>query len=536
MLLPLLALLACDSSPAPVSTADDTAATTDATGNGETDGGADGTDSATASPGDVSCETTTSAATLSDYACSGGETGCADEGPFIDGTCCAEGSGLVEIGEAIGSEVVDLEVDGGLTAACGGFGVRVSDVSDPEHPAYLGSASDRCQRLDFGPTLDDGTRVLTVTHHGDTWVLTPHLTTLHISPEGNLSTIDRLEDPELLFEGVRWHGDRLYVAVHDQGLRVYRADNRGVPTLERTISGFTNAARLDIDGDRLYVTDEDRVHVFDVSDPGDPDRLSEAPTSAIPRDIDVADGRAFVALGSGGFEAFDVTAAGLENPTRVITEGSVQAVAAEADVVALAAWNHVQVRRADTLALLTTRKSRPYDEYEQDFGVALEGGDLYVGEWEGVHILRYREGYVGADIWLTDDVLNFWGDEPWSHILYVSNRGALPLCVSDIAASDPAVFAAEPSVFTVEPGLTERVSLTYTPPADGGTHSLSLHTNDPDAEQSPLVLPIYTADGGGTLGVGDRLGDEFAFLDPSGARDRAALDDHVVILAYFALF
>jgi len=531
MLLTLLALAACDkpADPAAADTAGvDRASTGDDTAGGDVGGDA-------TPPGDVACDADYSASLLADHECHGGEVGCADAGPFIEGTCCAEGSGLVALGEAVGSEVVDVETEGGLTAACGGFGVRVSDTSDPENPVYLGSASDRCQRLDWGPTLADGTRVLYIAHHGDTWVITPHLSTLHVSPGGVLSTIDRIENPELLFEGLRWRDGRLYAAVHADGLRVYTTDAAGVPTLEGEVGGFANAARLDIEGDRLYATDADRIRVFELSDPAAPAPVGEAATAATPRDLDIDAGRAFVALGSDGVEVFELTEGGLEHATLLAIDGSAQAVAAENGLLAVAAWNHVQVRRADDLALLTTRKTRPYDEYEQDFGVDLDGGVLHVGEWEGVHLLRYREGYVGADIWLTDDILNFWGDEPWSHTLYVSNRGPLPLCVSDAATSDPEVFSVSPAAFTVAPGVTERVSLTYTPPADGGAHSVSLSTNDPDPEQSPLVLPIYTADGS-TLNVGDTLDEAFAFLDPSGEGDRAALDDHVLILAYFALF
>ena len=471
---------------------------------------------------------------LSCLECSGGTTGCASEGPFVAGTCCAIGDNLLHVGAGAGSEVVDLESNGKYAVLCGGFGARINDVSDPNNPKPLGVAGPRCQRIAFGETLGDGTQVLYLAHHGDSWVPPPSLSTYHVLPDGTVELKSSIEDPAILFEGLHYRSGHLYVAVHSAGLRVYTTDADGIPTFVNGIGGFANAWKLDSDADHLYVADADAgLRVLSLADPVTPSLVQTYATVGGPRDVDVADGRVYVAMGAAGVDVFDVTAPGqLSHVDTVADEGSAQAVSVDSGLLAVANWSHVALRDATTLRLIGTEKTR--SRFEQDLGVALLGRHVYVGEWEGLHVLEYREGFIAADIHFEEDIFTLSDEGPTARSVIVKNRGLVDLDVRSIDIDD-ASFTLDVSQLTIEPGKADFFQFTVQSPATGTNALLTLETNDPDQWQSTLQRSILVDYDFG-LGVGDALSDSFAFLDPSGANQLSGLQGKVVVLAYFALF
>lgn len=452
--------------------------------------------------------------------------------PLEDLPCspdCELGDNLVEIGRGQGSEVVDIEVDDGLAVLCGGFGARISNVSDPARPVFLGSATSRCQRIAFGPTLADGARVLYLAHHGDSWVASPSLATYRVGAPGVAGS---LTEPDVLYEGMVWRDGWLYVAAHGGGLRVYQTDAQGVPSHVATVSGMPNAWKVALMEDHAFVADvEAGLHVVSIADPTAPAVVATVAASGSPRDVEAEEGRVYLALGGAGLDVFDAT-----DPSAPIladhieTFGSVQAVSTDGSLLALASWNHVELRDAATLGLLATQRTR--DRFEQDLGVALVGHHAFVGEWEGLHVLEHREGYVSPDLWLDEEIFQFPAEEPGARAVVVYNRGPLDLEVDGIAVGD-AAFSVSTTAVDVPAGEAAWFEVTYQPPTGDSSVALAFATNDADW---PLVsVPILVGEDG-RLDVGDALTDDFGFLDPTGAGQIGGLEGHVVVLAYFALF
>ena len=80
--------------------------------------------------------------------------------------------------------------------------------------------------------------------------------------------------------------------------------------------------------------------------------------------------------------------------------------------------------------------------------------------------------------------------------------------------------------------------MSFTPPRDPSfqlRESLTIHTNDPDAHQSPLEL-FLVSEVSDLIDEGDLLDQNFAFLDPTGQNQLENLRGKVLVLAYFALF
>ncbi len=466
--------------------------------------------------------------------CFGGEEGCADEGPFLDETCCAAGDNIEHIGNVNGAEVVDVETDGRWVWACGGFGAAVGDISVSSSPVDSAWVSDRCQRIAVGPLLPDGRRVFYLAHHGDSFVTSAFLGGWTIDATGGVEPIYLEEHPEVLFEGMRVALGHLYVAAHDGGLRVYSLDDEGVPSFVRVVGPFENARKVDVVGDRLYLIDSQDVQVLDISDPGDPQLLQTVDLSGVPRDIDGLDDRVYVALGAQGLVVFQIQVDGTLQfeANWQPSEGSTQAVAATPSHIVLVNWSHVALLDHE-LRLIGTERVTPTPNFEQDLGIAAHNDLVFAGEWEDLYVLQVRPGYVAPDIEVTEDLIVFAGAEAGSQTIEVGNRGFLDLEVSSADTTAPEAFTVSPSSFTLEPGEATSVTVSFEPPAPAVPLRLQLASNEPDSTQNPLQIPIAASEVGG-IGVGDPLTEDWSFLAPGG--DLSELDGKVLVLAYFALF
>ncbi len=474
-------------------------------------------------------------AALEDFECYGGTSGCAEAGPHIEGTCCTYGSTLPALSIGTAAEAVDVQLTDQYAFLCGGFGMRINDISDPADPTWVGSTAGRCQHTGVGPVTSAGEQVVYLSHHGDSWVEMPSLHTYRLTPDGVMEPELLIDDPNLLFEDLVWHDNHLYVAVHEAGVRVYETDANGRPSYTQTIE-FGNAQRLDVHGDKLYVVDENLLTVVDIADPTAPQRVGTAELAALGRDVDVDGDRAYVAVGSQGLVVVDVSdPAAMSTLHHITPDGSVMGVSVDDGLVATANWTHIQLRRADDLLLIGTKKTRVHSAFEQDFSIAMKGGRVYVAEWEKLRIFDVRRGYVAPDLWLRRDMLDFYGDEPYEQVLRVHNRGPLPLTIEDIIQSEGSGFAVEPTSLVVQPGELGEIAVGFEP---GVSESgwIQLLSDDPDPEQSVLPVPLYSSSDAARLNVGDKLTGQFGFLDPTGAGDLSNLEGKVTVLAYFALF
>jgi hypothetical protein len=468
-----------------------------------------------------------------------GANQCALEGPFIEDTCCAVGDSLLYMASGTGAEVVDIEVDDRFAWLCGGFGVRVNEISDPAGPVYLGQAEGRCQHIAVGGRDAQGKRVFYLAHHGDSWVPMPFMSTWTVDDLGNLALVAREEDGSVLFEGLAYANQHLYVASHQGGLRVYSVGTSGAPTLLHVVSGFDNAVKVAVAGDTAYVADgQGGLKVVDISEPAHAAIVQSVPTAGLAKDVDVSGGRVFVARGSDGIDVFDAFLPQiLQLEGHIEVAGSTQGVAADGRLLAAANWTHLAVYDTTTLQLVGTEDLRTFPRFDQVFGVALRGDLVFAGEWEGLHIVQHRPGYVGPDLWIENELLSFEGNEIDAQVLVVRNRGQLDLDITQIQAEDPDLFTVEPTYMLIPPGGADVMEVLYTPPAEplaSVQSRLIFHTNDPDSNQNPFEMFLITGDST-RLNVGDVLTPPFGFLDEGGG-DVNALGGNVIVLAYFALF
>ena len=463
---------------------------------------------------------------------------CAAEGPYLEGTCCAEGDNLFYIDKALGAEVVDVDVDGVFSVTCGGFGAEIHDVSTPGDPKFMAGVLDRCQRIAFGPLTPDGARVVYIAHHGDSFKPDPFFSVHTLDVQDGVTTVGKWSEPGVIYEGMAWGGGFLFVAAHTAGVRVYTTDAQGLPTYLMTLGGFENAVKVALSGSHGYVADGlGGLKVFTFGGLLPPKVVQSLPADGRATDVVAHQGRVYLALGASGVDVFDATDPGALVPVdHIDTLGSVQAVAADGDLLALAAWSHVAVHSVSSLQRIGTEQVRSYPDFDQILGVQVSGNNIFVGEWDGLHILEYRPGVVGPDLWIENELLSFDGDVASAQAVILRNLGALDLEISDIQPGNDALYAVDKTAVTIPPGESAVVEVTYTP-LDGinGHSEIQFLTNDPDAYQSPFELHLV-AGSTSKLDIGDVLPASFGFLDPTGGGQVDNLDGKVVVLAYFALF
>lgn len=478
--------------------------------------------------------------------CVDGKTGCAAAGPFIKGTCCAAGDNLVQKGTAKGYEPVGMAFDGKVLAVCGGFGIDISDLSDPVKPKILGMGHPRCQNVVFGAPLSNGTRVLYMAHHGDGAINQSKISTFHVDLKaGTQKRTTQFGITNKAMGGLAFNKGLLYVAAFAHGLITLKPDSNGYMVIKSELTtGLKNVwkVRLDATGSHAYVIDVEKgLHVVSLKNPEAPKLLATVATTGAPRDVAVGKDRVYVAMGGLGIDMFDVSSPAKPKLLKSVAGyGSAQSLALVGDILAVAAWNHLAVRDPKTLALLGTEHMAK--SFEEDLAVAaLDNKTILVGEWEQVHLVEYRQGLLAPDLHVPEDSLAIDPKKASKYAVLVRNLGATDLKLTSMTSSEKAfsagkTFAKGP--ITIKPGAEEVLEVAYTPPANTVAGLMRLKTNDPDKWEAEKEVRIdLQAPGTGGLKVGDKLDEKlFSMLVPNGGGKLDALKGKVTMLAYFALF
>lgn len=506
--------------------------------------GSDSDDAETDSQGASETESSTRSDTEQAEAEAEAESDTGPEPPLYDDP-------LVYVAPGHGDEVVATAWDGERFAVnCGGFGARIDDLSDPADPQDFAVIPGRCQNLDFGAFLPGGERMLYLAHHGDSYGgharLEGHVVDVDgpvppDDPWANASELFEFVDAERLFEGLVWRDHHLFVTEHQRGLEIFATDPLTGQLDTEPVGGvgalgaLGNAIEIALVDDFAYVADaEGFIHVVDVAQLDAPALLSSTPTPGSPRHLDVDQGRLFVALGGDGIASYDLADPAAPSLLgQQSMQGSAQAVDADGELLAVAAWTYSAVHDAEDLSLLATERVVPYPDFEQDLAVVLDGTMMLVGEWEGMHVLDFQPGVTAPDAWIDEELFAFEATEASDRVVVIENRGLEPLVVSEVYPLHESFSVLADLPMTIAPGSKDAFELAYAPPApDSGAAILVIETDDPDIYHASYQVGLVAQDIW-LLDVGESLTEDYAFLDPLGLE---GLEGKVLVLSYFALF
>lgn len=363
-----------------------------------------------------------------------------------------------------------------------------------------------------------------------------------------------IQEPGVSYEGVDVANSNIFVALHDNGLGVYRFETgTATPAFARigSLGGFTNAWGVAARGDDVFVADLDGTLItVDATDPTAPAELGRVVVGGNPRYVVVDGDYAYVATGASGVAVVDVS--DLANPAvigRAEMPGNAVRVAYSEGRIFVAAWNDMRVYDVTTPSeprfVAATRIRRPYDYDEADrelpthriFGVAARGRDVFVGAWENPYAYRLFPDRLAPNIRLPESAarLDFGAvamGETKTLPLEVTNQGTAPLTLLDNWTVGDG-FSVEPRQALIPPGETMELMVSFTPTSTvESTGFLHIESDDPEY---PVRKPYLAANSPGVV-PGSELPLTRATLVDGTPWTSEEASGNVLLLFYFATF
>ncbi len=414
---------------------------------------------------------------------------------------------------------MDVDLNGTIAYVPGRAGLSLFDVGGPDPPQFLGRYVPP-SGAQFYHAAPSSPNAFCAARHNGIWVVNvtdpsaPFLT--HAHAEGTIS-----------FEGLLLDGADLYVAAHENGLRIYDVSVPTAFTLRSSVSALSNAWAVAKNGRWAYVADGDGgLRVIDCLDPDAPSLATTAPTSGPAQDVVLKGSRAFLACGAGGMDIFDISV-----PNAPAFMGNyaspyssfLLAPDVAADRVYIASWDIVDVVEVSDPAQPVRVGFE--DTPVRAMGVGAGADTVYVADWDSFRMYAFGPT-TEPDIFPLPTTVSFPAipiGQSADTTLLVSNTGGGTLTVTDITVTNPDFAAAPISFSVVADGLVE-VTLTVTASTSKAVGKLRFLCDDPDEGNG-----MYTTDYG-TVGS---TAYDFTLQDLGGVWHSLSDFSEDVVLLYF---
>ncbi|MBU0508605.1 hypothetical protein KKH27_07210 [bacterium] len=314
----------------------------------------------------------------------------------------------------------------------------------------------------------------------------------------SLHFIRRISEPDVFYDKMFVAGDRLYVAAHHYGIRVYTIANRENPSLIGSLtSGFTDAFDIAVRGDTAYVADgAGGLKLVDVSNPAVPvllggEDLTTAPGTSQAVTLDAT--HVYIAAGSAGIAVYP-----LDNPsTRTMIEvgGTAEDFAWVGGYLAVSTFSGVVIvdPASQTIVARETVHRRGVNAtLRLCSGVGAAGGNrVLCGNWNymDVYELKPAASSTQADINCSHQRIRF-RPEGGSQLATVRNNGRGNLNITTVG-STVASFSTDLVPTVLAPGDSVTFTISYNGSPTQGSGVIGIASNDPD--ESPLPIQVFGA-------------------------------------------
>lgn len=213
----------------------------------------------------------------------------------------------------------ELIIDGGIAYGAAGDDTLLIDVSDPANPALLASVESPGS-LVFGAATDGGLAFLAVSTQG--------LRVLDVTDASNPVTIGQLDTPDFALDIVT-RDNTAFLANAFSGLYIVDVSDPTNPIMIGNLDVFTYARRVVVDGDYAYVTDLfDGVRVVDISDPANPQEAALIFSGVFTTDVFVQGDLLFI-CNDNGLDIFDISTPARPAPLGTLPLPDAHSVAVE---------------------------------------------------------------------------------------------------------------------------------------------------------------------------------------------------------------
>ena len=313
-----------------------------------------------------------------------------------------------------------------------------------------------------------------------------------------LVSVTRVEETGVLYEKMFVDGDRLWVAAHAAGLRVFDISDPAAPLLIGALDdGFTDAWAVAADGDRVFVADGGGgLKVVDASDLANLRILaSETVDSALgtAEDVSVRSDKVYLAAGGAGVVIYDAEDIG--SRTVVEVGGAAKDLAWIGERLAVATMSGVAVLEPDgsgsaVVVGAESTSRRNNGTLRICSAVGAWGEDrLLLADWNFVDAYRLVSGSESTQPDIMCDLQRVRFAPGGGQVTAViSNAGGAPLSISGWQCSS-AAFDCDLGPTVLDPGESMEVTLSYDGSAFGASAVLGILSNDPD--EDPLPIQVF---------------------------------------------
>lgn len=319
-----------------------------------------------------------------------------------------------------------------------------------------------------------------------------------------LSLVSTESEPEVLYEKMSIRGDRLYVAAHRHGLRIFSIGDPENPELiGRLDTGLVDAFAVAVEGDLAYVADgAGGLKIVDVSDETAPVVVAGetlATAAGTSEDVTVRDGRVYVAAGGAGLAVYD---AGDVSSRRLHQLGGcAESLCWVGDYLAVGTIHGVVICEIGEGTSITPVASESAHRRGGSArlrllnGVGSAAGDLVLcANWNYMDVYQLKDAAAASQPDINCDTQRIrFSHAAGSKTVTVTNNGSATLTISSVSSSHGA-FGTDYSGGSLAPGEAVSFDIRYSGRSstnDSGV--VSLRCNDPD--ENPLPIQVFGATG-----------------------------------------
>ena len=436
---------------------------------------------------------------------------------------------LTDYHDPAANHILDTEVVGDvLIVSAMVQGIEFYDISNPENLNHLTNFN-----LSNGGGWGGGTKSNCVRAMGNYAYFTSSngLYVVNIANPSNPQSQGSVSGTSnLILENLDLEENTLAVCAHSNGVLLYDISNPANPTYTSTIS-TDNAWAAAISDHYIYIGDDHEILIADIGNINTPIELGSIETGNAVKDLAIANGFLYAALGSDGINIYDVkfpqSPLYLDNYN---TTTLANRIAPLDNKLAVSDWDDVEVLEWNGESLI---KVGYKNTGNRTMAIATKDEFIFSAEWASVQVFGFGE-IAGSDIDLSTWELNYpyvENGDSYSLSLDIINNGNETLTTIDNYTTNSDFTVINPLINLV-PGEIQTVEIIYNASNNNASGSYRIFSNDSD-EPEIICETNGNIDG---ANIGEPASD-FNLNYVANGSGSFKLSDHlseIIVLAFFA--
>ena len=334
----------------------------------------------------------------------------------------------------------------------------------------------------------------------------------------------------LILENLDLEENTLAVCAHADGVLLYDISSPQNPSYTATIEA-DNAWAVAILDRFIYIGSNNEILIFDILNINNPIEIGTIETGNAVKDLAIANGFLYAALGSDGVKIYDLISA--QNPQYLDnfnTNTLANRIAPFDNKLAVSDWDDVEVLEWNGESLNQVGYKNTGN---RTMAIAAKENIIYSAEWASVQTFEFGE-ISGPDIDLSTLELNYpYVDNGASYSLSVDiiNNGNETLTTIDNYTTNSEFTVINP-LTSLTPGEVQTVEIIYNASSANASGAYRIYSNDPD-EPEIICETNGNIDG---ANVGEPAPDfELDYVaNGAGSFQLAEHLDKVVVIAFFS--